>query len=122
MLPNKAFAADERPSQETLERLVRRRRRVRGLFICGPIPLEWACRAARLPGKAITVALLIWYRDGFSPGKALTLGTRLQKDFGLSRKAVYRAVAHLTDAGLIRVERPPGAKPRLRVVLPGEPP
>lgn len=82
-------------------------------FIRGPIPMAWLERAAKLPGKAISVALLLWFRDGMSVGEPIKLTPALLKRFEIGRKAGYRAIAALEVAGLVIVERHRGRCPKI---------
>lgn len=77
-------------------------------FLKGPIPLPWLVVAGGLPGKALLVAVGIWYLAGL--GKRMTVKTtgRLWRELRLTRQAGYRGIKALEKAGLIAVERLPG--------------
>lgn len=77
-------------------------------FIRGPLPMAWMEKAANLPGKAMSVGLLLWFKHGMSGDKPLKLTPTLLKRFGIGRKAGYRAISALEAAGLVHTERHPG--------------
>jgi hypothetical protein len=81
-------------------------------FIGGPIPMSWAERAVRLPGKAWHVASALWFVGIRSRSKSATvrLAPKTLLRFGLNRKTVYRALRPLEHAGLVRVERHTGKR------------
>lgn len=85
-------------------------------FIRGPLPMGWFEQAARLPGKVLGVALLLWFMHGMSGGKAVKLTPTLLERFGIGRKAGYRAVAVLEAAGLVRAERHKGRCPEVTLI------
>jgi hypothetical protein len=85
----------------------------------GPIPMSWVEQAVRLPGKSWVVASALWFTGIRSRGKGATvrLTFKTLRRFNLTRKAVYRTLAHLETAGLVRVERTPG-RPLSVTILP----
>ncbi len=88
-----------------------------GDFLKGPIPLDWLTRSAQLGGKALHVALAIWFERGRRNDDELRLTTKLLERFGVARKAKYEALRRLSDAGLITfVNATTGKNPWLRVV------
>lgn len=84
----------------------------RAPYIKGPIPLEWMKRASALSGKALAVALVIWYIAGLrkSPTNLPVTG-KVLKAFSVGRKAGYRGLVALEVAGLVTVRREPGRCP-----------
>ena len=84
-------------------------------FIKGPIPLDWIEVAAKLPGKALHVALAIRYLAGMNKLNPFRLTHRTLMIFWVSRHAAYRALKALEEAGLINVERRPGKNPVITV-------
>jgi hypothetical protein len=88
---------------------VERPPRPAGEFLRGPIPLEWLGLAARLPGKALAVALAIWFESGRKKNRRTVTLTRAILDrFGVNRYAAYRALQDLEGAGLVTVKRQQG--------------
>ena len=80
-------------------------------FLRGPIPLAWLAQAAALRGKALAVALAIWFKAGATKCPTVRLGRALLVKVSVSRKAGYRGLAALESAGLVVVERHPGRCP-----------
>lgn len=88
----------------------------RGNFIKGPLYLSWIGAAARLPGSALRVALLVAYRSGMARvSEVLIPGTDLPI-FGLTRFSFGRGIKVLERAGLIVATRAAGRKPRIRML------
>ena len=80
-------------------------------FLKGPIPLNWLTAAARLPGKALHVAIALWFRAGLTRSGRVPLSNLAVEPFGVERDTKRRALRHLEAEGLISVERPPNASP-----------
>ncbi len=81
-------------------------------FLWGRLPWDWITAAGRLPNKALQVGLCLWHLSGMNKRAAtvsLNLGT-VARDFGGDRSTYSRGLKALEDAGLVRVERRPGAK------------
>jgi hypothetical protein len=97
------------------KRLPRHRRGER--FLLGPIPLAWLCPACRLRGKALTVAMALWFQAGLQGGSPTVVLTRsLLRQFGVTdRHAGYRALKALEAADLVEVERHTGRCPRVTI-------
>lgn len=85
-------------------------------FLKGPIPLGWLIRAAGLPGKALQVALAIWYRAGVERTGSITLTTTLTQTFNVDRYAKRRALAALEKAKLVTVQRTDGRNPQVTIL------
>lgn len=88
------------------------------LFLRGPIPLDWLSLAAHLPGKTINLALALWWRHGMSKGKPFKLTRTALKKFHVERDAERAGLARLEQEGLIKVERKPGQRPHIEILLP----
>ena len=84
-------------------------------FVKGPLPLPWLARAARLPGKALAVGLAAWYLAGMAKSRTVKLTRATLDQFGVERKAGYRAVEKLESAGLVSVRRHRGRSPVLTI-------
>jgi hypothetical protein len=99
------------------KRISSKARKVLGEFVKGPIPLDWIGRAARLAGKApLATALAIMFEVGRRRSPEITLTTAILQRFGVNRKAKYRALKHLRDAGLIAVHQEPRRNPVVTVI------
>jgi hypothetical protein len=77
-------------------------------FLKGPIPWTWLDRAARLPGKALAVGLVLWQHAGVTRMRTVRLCQARSHELGLGPASTRRGIAHLEQAGLIEVQRQPG--------------
>ena len=75
--------------------------------------MPWLSRAARLPGKAVNVAIALWWLQGMSSGKPFKLTRRELAVMNVSRDAASDGLRHLEELRLVEVTRSPG---RLHVV------
>jgi hypothetical protein len=80
-------------------------------FVRGPIPAVWIEQAARLPGRALHVALLIRYLDGFDQTGTVKLRPSVRNAYGMDRFSCMRGLDQLEAAGLISVQRKCGSSP-----------
>jgi hypothetical protein len=78
--------------------------------------MPWLEQAARLPGKALTVGLLLWFMRGIKGDEPVKLSKALLSRFGVGRKAASRALVGLEQMDLIQAERGRGRLPRVRVL------
>ena len=85
-------------------------------FLKGPIPLEWLIRAARLPGRALHVGVVLWYQAGLTRVSQVLLPMKLMRSMGVERSSVYRGLHALEAAALISVVRCPGRKPHVTIL------
>jgi hypothetical protein len=67
----------------------------------------WLAAADRLPGKALSVGVQLWFLANFRVAAPLAVSLR-QLPFGLDKQTGLRAVRQLEQARLIRVKREPG--------------
>ena len=79
-------------------------------FIKGPIPLAWVQQAAKLPGRALHLGMALWYLAGVRRSNKGAIPYKVTKHFGLNRYTVYRGLARLEKAGLVRVSRVRGRR------------
>lgn len=86
-----------------------------GSFI-RPIPLEWAHKAMRLPGRTFHLAVAIWHQAGLRSSNPVQLSTKGLRECGIDRQVMYRALVALERAGLIEVERRAGLQPRVTIL------
>lgn len=92
-------------------------RRVHGEFLKGPIPLLWLTAASKLSGKSpLAVGLALWFEAGRRRSLTVTLTTAILARFGVQdRKAKYRGLRALEEAGLIGVLRVPRRNPLVTI-------
>jgi hypothetical protein len=78
------------------------------------------CAAARLPGKSLHVAILLWFRAGITRNRSVRLGRSLAVQFYIGRKSVALALSRLEAAGLVSTEGGRGRCPVVTILdLPG---
>ena len=106
------------PSHQLTLRSVPSRARAKGLFLCGPIPLDWLGRAAAVPGRALHVGLAIWFRVGCEKSDTVRLTRKNLDRFKVGRHAGYRGLLALEKAGLVKVVRHPGRCPVVTLIRP----
>jgi len=80
-------------------------------FVRGPINAEWIEQAACLPGRALHVAVLIRYLDGFDMTGTVKLKPSARNRYGMDRLSCMRGLDQLEVAGLISVLRKRGSSP-----------
>jgi hypothetical protein len=95
-----------------------RSQRVQGEFVKGPLPMTWLTTASKLPGKApLAVGLALWFEAGRRRSMTVTLTTAILARFGVQdRKAKYRGLCALEQAGLIAVVRVPRRNPVVTIL------
>lgn len=81
------------------------------LFVKGPIPLAWLCAASQQPGRALSVAIAIWFLAGCTGKATVALGNELCKNFGIDRFAKRRGLDALASVGLVEVQHHRGRNP-----------
>ena len=86
------------------------------LFIKGPIPMAWISSAANLPGKAVHVALAIFWLAGMKPQQPVKMTRKALNLFNASEDAYRDALPRLEAAGLIKVSRSPGQRALVEIV------
>lgn len=80
-------------------------------FLKGPIPLDWLCAAARLPGKSLQVGIALWFLAGVHKSRVIPLSNNTSQRFGLDRNSKYRGLSWLEQGSLVSVERKVGRAP-----------
>jgi hypothetical protein len=80
-------------------------------FLRGPIPLAWLRTAARLPGKALAVAIVVWYLAGLRSRRELHWEPTKAELFGLNRHTAYRGLAAIERAKSVLIVRHRGRCP-----------
>ena len=85
--------------------------RVNPPFIMGPLSLVWFQEAMKLPGAALSVAIILWFYQGLNKSPTFKIGTGDIANYtGHSRDTAQRGLRELERHGLITVERFPGKK------------
>jgi hypothetical protein len=110
-LPDESIPAIRLETPELLVlRQQRARRKRRGTFVLGPIPLSWVCACQQAGPGALALALGIRAYEKMR-GAAVPVSDTLGRRLGLSADQRRRALVALEAAGLARVERQPGRSP-----------
>jgi hypothetical protein len=109
-----AKSTQNSPSRPTIQKLPRHGPNEK--FLKGPIPLNWLCSAAQLPGKSLHVAIAIWFLAGLNKSVSLKLSQSVLNDFGVDRHSKSRALRRLTAAKLISLQSAPGCAPVITVL------
>ena len=91
-------------------------RRIQGKFVRGPIPLDWLTRASKLPGRAISTGIVLWFLSGVKKSNTVVLQGSLLRSFGVKRHAGYRALQALEGASLVSVVRRSGKSPEVTIL------
>jgi hypothetical protein len=81
------------------------------LFLKGPIPINWLQKAGQQSGKALHVAIALWFWAGIKKSSEIKFSVARQLNYGVKRNAVYRGLNALEKAGLISIERHIGRSP-----------
>ena len=83
-------------------------------FLKGPIPMSWLLAAARLPGRALHVGMLIWFQSGRQRRGDITFSTTwCARQLGTHRNTAARALRGLEGARLVQVKWGTGKAPRV---------
>ena len=81
------------------------------LFLKGPISLDWISEAAKLPGKALHLAVAIQWLAGMSSNQKLKITAKALELLGVSKDAYRDGLRRLEEAELVSVERRVGQFP-----------
>lgn len=85
-------------------------------FLKGPIPWNWLAKAATQPGKALHVALTLWFLAGMKRSRTVSLATSYLSMLGVNRFAGYRGLKTLERVGLVSVVRHRGRQPMVTIL------
>ena len=77
-------------------------------FLKGPIPWLWLIKAAKLPGRALHVGIVLWFLAGMKRSHQISLSRLQLTNLGVKRHSGYRGVEALERAGLVSVDRKRG--------------
>jgi len=92
------------------------RHKPRELFLRGPIPWRWLEMAARLPGRALAVGIVLWHLVGLRRHWTVRLSPSKTRSLGLSPRVTRRGLKALEGAGLVAVDRHRGRSPEVTVL------
>jgi DNA-binding MarR family transcriptional regulator len=77
----------------------------------GPIPWDWLCKAASETGRALHVAIALWFLAGVKKTGRVKLSGAILRSLGVTRHSAARGLKKLEAANLVKVERFPGRNP-----------
>jgi hypothetical protein len=77
-------------------------------FLKGPIPWAWLRRAMPLPGKALSIAMLLWKEAGIRNQRTVKINLSALAGFSLTRATARRGLRALALANLVTVKHRPG--------------
>jgi hypothetical protein len=110
-----AQAVYDRASQARRKIRSRSRSKTKGAFIFGG-PWEQFCLAARLPGKALIVWLLVRHQVRLRGTLTISLPASLLQGAGIGRATLLRALKALERTGLVSVTRNKGRSVRITLI------
>ncbi len=87
-----------------------------GLFIKGPIPLDWMKRANNLGGSTGLVATMLWFYAGLTGSKTIKLDSKIDDVTGLTRQTRQLILKRLEIHGLIKLFPQHGGYPRVTIL------
>jgi hypothetical protein len=85
-------------------------------FLKGPIPWNWLTKASRLSGKALQVAVVVWFLAGIKRTNTIELSSKRLHELGVNRFAKGRGLRQLELNGLVSVERHKGNNPVVTIL------
>lgn len=87
----------------------------RPLFIKGPLPVAWFCRACDLGKQAARVGVALWFQRGIGANRdVVRINAQLRERFNITSDCAHRGLRALVSGGLVRVVR--GGRGRCAVV------
>lgn len=87
-----------------------------GLFIKGPIPLDWLKKANNLGGSTGLVAAMLWFYAGIACSKTIKLDSKIDDVTGLTRQTRQDILKRLEWHGLIKLFPQRGGYPRVTIL------
>jgi len=91
------------------------------LFIKGPIPFEWLMSANQISKSTGLIGVGLWFYVGLNKQYQFKIDGKLDKLTGISRQTRQIALSKLHEAGLIELNKHPGAYPHIKVIPPPPP-
>jgi len=87
-----------------------------GLFIKGPIPLDWLKKANNIGGSTGLVATMLWFYAGITGSKTIKLDSKIDDVTGLTRQSRQHALKKLEWHRLIKLFPQRGGYPRVTIL------
>ena len=79
------------------------------------LDLDWIQTAAQLPGKAVQVALALWFYRHIEKNVVIQPTGKKAAEFGVYRKSKIAALRRLEEAGLVEVSFKDRRSPRVTI-------
>ena len=95
-----------------------RRKRFDGLFLRGPIPMDWLHDASKLGVSALWVGCVLWHLSGVKKSVTFLVSNLQLHRWGVDRFAKSRALKVLSNAGPITIESRGKRSPKVTIVVP----
>lgn len=87
-------------------------------FLRGPVAWDWLAACARIPGRALHVAIALAFESGLKKRMTVKLSPSHLRELGVDADASRRALLRMETEGLVSVERRPGQAPVVTIHAP----
>ena len=84
-------------------------------FIAGPLPQPSFDKTVALPGKAVTIALELWFLRAIQKSQTVIFKTRRLRRLGVSERVIRRGLRALEKARLISIHWEPGQLLKVKI-------
>ena len=92
-------------------------RRVSGLFLRGPIPMQWLNDASKLGKSALWVGCVLWHLAGLKRSGTFQVSNLHMHRWGVERRAKSRALIALERAHLIATKNRGKRSPKVTILV-----
>ena len=92
-------------------------RRVSGLFLRGPVPMQWLGDASKLGVSALWVGCVLWHLAGLKRSDTFLVSNLHMHRWGVNRYAKSRALIALERAHLIAVKNRGKRSPKVTILV-----
>lgn len=89
----------------------------RGLFLRGPIPMQWLHDASRLGGSAVWVGCVLWHLAELKKSDTFQVSNLQMHRWGVERRAKSRALIALERAHLIAIKSRGKRSPKVTILV-----
>jgi hypothetical protein len=92
-------------------------RRVEGLFLRGPIPMQWLDGASKLGVSALWVGCVLWHLAGLKRSGTFLVSNLHMHRWGVNRYVKSRALIALERAHLITIKSRGKRSPKVTILV-----
>ena len=92
-------------------------RRVQGLFLRGPIPMQWLHDASKLGVSVLWVGCVLWHLAGLKRSGTFQVTNLHMHRWGVERRAKSRALIALERAHLIAIKDRGKRSPKVTILV-----